>query len=76
MASNNPVWRRSSRQARSTLLTALHAHVALILKMAGRVLGNVAETEHLARDIAEKLLPAELRSALVCPLPVRCLVFN
>lgn len=58
MNSKVPVWRRSSRQARNELLAALHAHAGLILKTAGRVLGNVADAEDVAQDIAEKLLRA------------------
>lgn len=56
MTSKTPTWCRSSQQARNELLRALHAHVGLVLKTAGRILGNVADAEDVAQDIAEKLL--------------------
>ena len=58
MSSKVPIWRRSSQQARNELLNALHAHAGLVIKVAGAILGNVADAEDVAQDIAEKLLLA------------------
>lgn len=64
MHSKVPIWRRLSQQATNELLEALHAHAGLVIRTAGAVLGNVADAEDVAQDIAEKLLrtpPGDVR---------------
>ncbi|MEM7708496.1 MAG: sigma-70 family RNA polymerase sigma factor [Pseudomonadota bacterium] len=54
-----------SRVDEQELIEALSAHAGLMISAAARVLGDVAEAEDVAQDIAEKLLrkrPAEVRS--------------
>ncbi len=54
-----------SRVDEEELIEALRAHAGLMISAAARVLGDVAEAEDVAQDIAEKLLrkrPAEVRS--------------
>ena len=43
---------------RDELVRALGAHASLIISSAARVLGNLADAEDVAQDIAEKLLKA------------------
>jgi RNA polymerase sigma-70 factor (ECF subfamily) len=50
---------------RAELVRALDAHAGLIVSSAARVLGNLADAEDIAQDIAEKLLkspPTGVRS--------------
>ena len=44
--------------SRDELVRALGAHAGLIISSAARVLGNLADAEDVAQDIAEKLLKA------------------
>ncbi len=58
------IWRNSSSQQKTELLSAIQAHTGPILSCAGRVLGNVADAEDVAQDIVESLLrspPLEVR---------------
>jgi len=58
------IWRNSSSQQKTELLSALQAHTGLILSCAGRVLGNIADAEDVAQDVVESLLrkpPREVR---------------
>ena len=58
------IW-RSRSDARAEGLQALHAHAGLIITAAARVLGNIADAEDVAQDLAEKLLrspPEDVRS--------------
>lgn len=50
---------------RAELVRALDAHAGLIISSAARILGNLADAEDIAQDIAEKLLkspPTAVRS--------------
>jgi DNA-directed RNA polymerase specialized sigma24 family protein len=49
---------------RAELIQALDAHAGLVIASAARVLGNLADAEDVAQDIAEKLLKA-------CPTRIR-----
>ncbi len=54
-----------SRVDEQELVDALRAHAGLMISAAARVLGDLAEAEDVAQDVAEKLLssrPAEVRS--------------
>lgn len=58
------IW-RSRSGSRSEGLEALHLHGGLVISAAARIVGNVADAEDIAQDIAEKLLrspPGQVRS--------------
>jgi RNA polymerase sigma factor (sigma-70 family) len=55
---------KSRADDRAELIQALNAHAGLIIASAARVLGNLADAEDVAQDIAEKLLKS-------CPTHVR-----
>jgi RNA polymerase sigma-70 factor, ECF subfamily len=55
---------KSRADDRAELIQALEAHAGLIIASAARVLGNLADAEDVAQDIAEKLLKS-------CPTGVR-----
>ena len=76
MTSKTSIWRRSSRRASNALETALYAHVGLILKTAGRVLGNAEDAEDVAQDIAEKLLRAPPKDVKHWPALLKKLAVN
>ncbi|MDJ0654417.1 MAG: sigma-70 family RNA polymerase sigma factor [Xanthomonadales bacterium] len=49
------VWRRRSGP-QPEAVQALHTHAGLIITTAARILGNMADAEDVAQDIAEKML--------------------
>lgn len=64
-AFTRPALPSSRDDDRSELLQALNAHAGLIIASAARILGNLADAEDVAQDIAEKLLnssPPDVRS--------------
>ncbi|MGW8367655.1 MAG: RNA polymerase sigma factor [Gammaproteobacteria bacterium] len=61
---------------RAELLQALDAHAGLIIASAARVLGNLADAEDVAQDIAEKLLKQRPPRVENWPAYLRTLAVN
>jgi RNA polymerase sigma factor (sigma-70 family) len=66
----------SKAEQYAEIVRALDAHAGLIIASAARVLGNMADAEDVAQDIAEKLLKARPQAIRNWPAYLRTLAVN
>lgn len=71
-----PRWFSFGVDNREELVRALGAHAGLIISSAARVLGNLADAEDVAQDIAEKLLKSPPTRILNWPGFLKTLAVN
>jgi RNA polymerase sigma factor (sigma-70 family) len=75
-ADTRPGLSSSRATDRAELIEALDTHAGLIIASAARVLGNLADAEDVAQDIAEKLLKSRPPRVRNWPAYLRTLAVN
>ncbi|MGD8380241.1 MAG: sigma-70 family RNA polymerase sigma factor [Gammaproteobacteria bacterium] len=72
----NSLFKRSRTAGYDRVVEALHAHAGLILNAARRVLGNMADAQDVAQDIAEKLLRSPPEHVASWPALLKTMAVN